>query len=724
MAMLPRIQRRTVATAALTTLVALTGGACDDGDGAAPVSDGPPGADGGGPADPDAASDAAVDLPPDGPIPAGLAPASPYAGLWLGKTSQDLPVSLLVAEDGTITDATLRFQLEYPDSGWCAVEFTPVTLPRLIDGVASPELRTTVATFRIPSEVRFTSPTAASGTFAGYTGAYDINCGSQRRMGSGLLLAAGQFQLERASGPTVPAAGDRALAAGRGSPVPIGFTQTTCNHGAGSPARVCAFGRFGPTGKGELWVADLNRPAGRACGAESASDPAGGCWLLSDKLVMTPTAGAQGFPGMHRFHGDTLIFRELPPPPESAAGPLLAWRPGWPAARKLVDRGSSCTASETSDAVACVAGYTVGATGPGFADLWAGRLGDGTAPLTQIARLMLVTTADRALPSLPATYQFGLSPAGDEVLWSARVEDTPTAVSTLFAAKLANPASPQLLAADVRRWRFSRDGRYLFWMRGFLDATDTVVAQGTLERVPYPVIAGTAPRGLGQVQDFIDLGGSAAGPEALLLLTSTGSLELYPDFEPGPPEGRVIDTQVAALRTFSSDLGRVAYAKTLAAPGSAWGDLYVATLDGSAGAPCWVGTDPDLVSPVFSSSSASLVVGRDVDDVTNDTTLLLVDARTCRQTHKVASVRNWQRMPGDRFLIAPRSLPLRRFGMVSLALLDGSGAAEPTPLVSGVSGNWGARWEGSGAGATRIDLVYGVNAGWRSDGVYHRVLTY
>jgi hypothetical protein len=713
---LPRILRRTT-TIALTMLVALIGWACDDGDGAAPASDGPVGTDGGdGLAD--LASDATADLPPDGPIPAGLAPPSPYAGLWTGKTSQDLPVSLLVAEDGTITDASLRFQLEYPDGNWCAVEFTPVTLPRLIEGVARPALRTTVATFRVPFEVRFTSPTAAAGTFAGYTGAYDVNCAGQRRMGSGLLLAAGQVQLERASGPTMPAPTDRALAAGRGSPVPIGFAQTSCNHGVGSQARVCAFGRFGPTGKGELWAADLNEPGGRACGAQSVSDPAGGCRLLSDELVMTttPAGSTQNFPGVHRFHGDTLIFRE-----GSTSGPLLAWRPGWPAAMKLVDRGSSCTGSDTSDAVACVAGYTLPATGPAFADLWAGRLGDGTVPLTKIARLMLVSTADRALPTLPFVYQFGLSPTGDEVLWSVRVEDTPTAVPTLFSAKLVPPGAPQLLATDISRWRFSRDGRHLYWMRRFI--AGGMLTYGDLQRVPVPVVAGAVTRGVGTVQDYIELGNSPAGPDAVLFLSLEGNLLLTPALEPGPVEVRMIDTQVAALRAFSPDLGRVAYAKTLAAPGSGWGDLYVASLAASAGAPCWIGTDPDLASPVFSSSSSYLVVGRDVDDVTNDTTLLLVDARTCQQTGKVASVRNWSRMPGDRFLVTPGNLPLRKFGLVSIQLLDATGATAPMPLVSGVSGNWGARWQG-GPGSTRIDLVYGVNAGWRSDGVYHRALTY
>jgi hypothetical protein len=208
----------------------------------------------------------------------------------------------------------------------------------------------------------------------------------------------------------------------------------------------------------------------------------------------------------------------------------------------------------------------------------------------------------------------------------------------------------------------------------------------------------------------------------VLLLSIEGNLVLIPRREPGLPEVRIIDTQVAALRTVSPDLGRVAYAKNLAAPGSAWGDLCVAALDGAGRKPCWVSTDPDLVSPVFSSSSASLVVGRDVEDVTNEITLLLVDAATCQQTRKVAGVRNWLRLPGDRFLVASRSLPLRKFGMVSLELLDTTGPTASMPLVGGISGNWGVR---IGPGApTRVDLVYAVNAGWRSDGVYHRALNY
>jgi hypothetical protein len=135
-----------------------------------------------------------------------------------------------------------------------------------------------------------------------------------------------------------------------------------------------------------------------------------------------------------------------------------------------------------------------------------------------------------------------------------------------------------------------------------------------------------------------------------------------------------------------------------------------------------VGTDPDLVLPVFSSSSNHLVVGRDVEAVTNDVNLMLVDARTCQKVRQIANVRSWQWWPGDRFLIAARNLPLRRFGLVSLQMLEGP-QAEPRPLVDVASGSWGTRIIEED-GKTRVDLLYGLNAGWRSDGLYQRTIVY
>ena len=224
------------------------------------------------------------------------------------------------------------------------------------------------------------------GMQGGYTGAYDVRCLADRRMGTGTLLEAGPVQFQRVRGVFAPPSGDRRLAGSAGSPVPVGFLNTACNSGAGSPERICAFARFGPAG-GELWVADLKRTGGQPCEVPPAgSEPPAGCQLLSKDLWVDGAAGtSQGFPRTHQFFGDTLIFRaesELGPG-QPFYGPMFAWRPGWPRPLRLVDRAVGCAASETSDAIACSAGYSMIAAGPVHADLWAGRLGDGSRPLVK-----------------------------------------------------------------------------------------------------------------------------------------------------------------------------------------------------------------------------------------------------------------------------------------------------------------------------------------------------
>ena len=127
--------------------------------------------------------------------------------------------------------------------------------------------------------------------------------------------------------------------------------------------------------------------------------------------------------------------------------------------------------------------------------------GDGSRPLVKIARVLVVTTANRAVPGNPGIFQFAVSPSGEQVLWSARLTDEPGAKEVLLATSVANPGTPETLATDVSRWSLSRDGRHLFWLRGWSAPVPTGPGQGTLERVSYPVRA-LVPVTLGQARQI------------------------------------------------------------------------------------------------------------------------------------------------------------------------------------------------------------------------------
>jgi hypothetical protein len=418
-----------------------------------------------------------------------------------------------------------------------------------------------------------------------------------------------------------------------------------------------------------------------------------------------------------RFYGDTLLYRAAGPSIEGIRYPaaFFVWRPGWPKSRQLVDQGSTCFVDETSDVAACTAGYRRMPEGAWYLDLWAGHLGDGSKPLDKIAHLLGVTTAESAKPNAAALVQFAISPGGQYLLWSARAEDAPTAKETLWVLKLGEPvANARMLGTDVGRWRLSVDGRKVFWLAAIDRAVPGSPQPGYLEVIDFPTP--TAPVRLSPdlVSSYYEVD-NPGGPHQVLVQTTAGSLRHIPDADAGREPPRVIDEGVSAIRNVSPGGDAVAYSKDVSG-GNGWGDLFLAVT--ATGAHCQTDRQEPWISPVFSSSGSYVLAQQWAEEPIPGRRVQLIDTLTCKSSLVAPTAKRWTRIAADRFVVEAEPMPLRKFDIVTLAILDPKKRPSLTTQVEAAAGTVNVS-----ATSDMIELVYSVNAGWQTDGLYRRTVT-
>ena len=669
---------------------------------------------------PDAAAatgDAPVSAPPFGP-------ASPLAGVWTGTTDQELPVSLVVGEDGLIGDLVLRAQLIDDSGGECNLNFQTNRLVPVRDGTASLEVASNVLlNLRRPVELRFAEDGTATGMVAARTTPSMITCFGVDGQPAASLPAI-PFRLRRTADRFRPGADDHLVVSRAGLPLPIG----DCSHQPGSPHSFCAFAKRNELGEAELWVVDIAKPVAATCG--EISNPGTGCQRLTSSLWMEPPRSTKvrttsvGFPDSDGFQGDTLLFAaDGRTTPWGFRGSMFAWRPGWKQPLRLVRDALSCQVDTYSDAVACLgdlgdAVYQPATTGPFEGGLYAGRLGDGQQPLQRVAGLLLVSTAEgeRTVPLVGHGY--AISPGGEHLVWSARAADTVDAKSVLSTAPFANLQAPRPLGNDLFNWRLSPEGRRLFWLRA-TEPRPQGPGVGILEMLDLTGGAAATPVALsGEIVRSFALAGEWGKPSVpALALQGGGELSFSGDVTAPLPEWRPLDSGVAAIRGWAPGGTRVAYVKRTLAGASAWGDLYLAD---AAGASCEVGIVLEWASPMFSSTGDHLLAWRVAEDQRADRVdLALLDARDCQVLQTYLHPLNRLPLPDGRFLIAGDGQALRKYGIASLGLIDPARPAAIEPIAAGVSGVWHGQ-VAPGERPAHIDVWFGVNAGWASDGLYRR----
>jgi hypothetical protein len=355
-----------------------------------------------------------------------------------------------------------------------------------------------------------------------------------------------------------PVVGDGVTQLAAGSALLVGLGSDSCtNQDPPSGDRWCAFALPSASfpGRTDLWAINVSRaislPAKQIHCDVSDLD----CLLLTSTLY-------SGDLTVHGFFGDTLIYYA---DTGQTVGSAYAWRPGMTAGRRISSNVplGLCTGQPKSDAVRCLQNPdSTTVAGQTTVDLVAGNVG-GTAALPKIATLIATLTTDpppNATAPPPVKYRAGLSFDGTWIAWSAR--PTPTGVETLTAQKLGDASTRVVVAEDVSRWAFSRDGAKLYWLKSFNYSATAPL--GTLQMTDFPPpAAGTPPTVVTLAPDVSFF--TSAGDQGLVFLGAQGAagapVSLLAD-RAQVSQTKVIDSAVTRLTGLSRDGRVVVYSRS------------------------------------------------------------------------------------------------------------------------------------------------------------------
>jgi hypothetical protein len=276
-----------------------------------------------------------------------------------------------------------------------------------------------------------------------------------------------------------------------GAAVLVGGDGASCSHqpqAAGD--RWCAFSRKLTEQQTELWVINLSQAVLPTAPPITCDGSSPHCLRLTEQLFTGQSIWGPSYPMAHRFEDDTLVFHTgaaLANAPYHE-GPIWAWRPGWPAPRKLTsDKGVLCFSQPHTLALVCVDNAVVDKdpTSPfdrprlREMDLLAGTADTVTAaaPLAKVAHLQNQGGDAASL--------LRLSPDGAYLAFS-RVPQ-PGAPEVVEVVKLADAGktAPVSVVSDAANWAIANDGSKLYYLAGF-DRSKGDRATGTLMLADFP----------------------------------------------------------------------------------------------------------------------------------------------------------------------------------------------------------------------------------------------
>jgi hypothetical protein len=242
-----------------------------------------------------------------------------------------------------------------------------------------------------------------------------------------------------------------------------GFSSCSYQQPAsGDGDRWCAFMVPGASPSTELWVIDLTRAAAGAVPPCDGSSPL--CLRLTTNLWTGSAIGLGPIhPYAHEFYGDTLVFYAdaISAPEDLHRGPVYAWRPGWPLARRISGpRAVACWAHERLPLAHC----------------WEDLTGDAmTAESIVLSAGPIAATGDVTLPSLGSVrpyrtgnvlaWQSAFSPKGDYYVYSSA--DPDPGVESLHAIPIdqIGRVAPAEIVHDASLWELSPAGERAYFYR-------------------------------------------------------------------------------------------------------------------------------------------------------------------------------------------------------------------------------------------------------------------
>jgi hypothetical protein len=450
----------------------------------------------------------------------------------------------------------------------------------------------------------------------------------------------------------------------------VGSGPNTCTNQPGlTDDRWCGFTVAAATaGRYELWVIDATRAAGGVdlkCDGTDAH-----CLRLSTNAYYDRFVG----PGDDGFEGDTLVYKADADPTatQGFVGPVYAWRPGWPAGRKLTSpTGVVCSGHKTQPVALCLQNRVQNAAGDVSYDLVAGPLpAADDAPLPEIETLLATAGTDRVGAD---QFQVGLSPDGAYVAWSAR--PTPDGQETLKTQKIADATTRQTVATNVSSWEISRDGTRWLWLRAFNH--DDLVPSGTLEIATFPDgadVSTLAP----SVSNYQGVGDNGVLYRDNVVHT-LGDLRLMPD-RAAPATTTLVDQMVAAVLATSDDATTIVYSKTLTAVGN---DVFAWTA--ALATPCTVWAAPSASSTAYLMAGNRVVVWAQEDVMSQVVSVAATPIASCATATFGPNLLRWLPFGDDRVVFLDEAAGGATTGILRATQVGDTSATGPgTPLAAAV----------------------------------------
>jgi hypothetical protein len=262
----------------------------------------------------------------------------------------------------------------------------------------------------------------------------------------------------------------------------VGDGDGACSRGQapdGTGGRWCAFYRHTADGAGtELWVADFTRPVPVVCDGSSPS-----CVRLTSTLWTGLPLGAPAHPFIHRFDGDTLVFyadaTSKDPFDDPYAGPVRAWRPGWPQSRVLTGAaGAFCMGQARSRSALCLDNI-IARGGRYELDLLGGVLDDPAGGVLGTVAHVNPTAKDGSV-----VWQVAFSPDGAHLAFSSPGSDGQTEVLRVIAAADVGRTTARDIVNGATRWQIAHDSQKVYFLKDVVTAMNS--ANGTLAIADFP----------------------------------------------------------------------------------------------------------------------------------------------------------------------------------------------------------------------------------------------
>jgi hypothetical protein len=458
---------------------------------------------------------------------------------------------------------------------------------------------------------------------AGHDGAAGGSAGAGAGTGGGAGTTGGAGMGGAGTGGPAGAPGSsiKKLVSG-GAVALVGSGEDTCTSLPGATTdRWCGFVKQGANNAIELWVLDVTMLGAGAAVACDGTSP--GCLRLSQTVFFDQDFG---FANDH-FYGDTLIYyADASAAATSFSGTIWAWKPGWPAGRKLTSTiGNDCIANPKGDAVTCIQGSAQITAGELSVELLAGHLpATADAGLPSLERIVIVALGD---PQGVQKWQVAFSPDGAYVGWSAR--DKAASPETLKVQKLEDATSRQTVATNVSRWQITQDGKSWLWLSAF--NYDASAPSGTLESQPFPT--GTSKVGLASGVAMYQTGSDGS----ILFQTATGG-ELRRMPNPATPAAtQLLDSPILGVLDSSPDGKTVLYVKSVDQTSGLF-DLWAR--DVTAMAPCAVDDKPQAVTASLFAKGSTVLWAR-LDPLTGNLQGTATTVADCKATPFANNVLRW-----------------------------------------------------------------------------------